>query len=356
MTKMNNKDNWKKAILQQNGQLKISDAVKNLSEAGQRIVLVVGDDRSLEGVICDGDIRHALLSGATLNSPIGEALNRSPRTCTDDFSKEELMKIFSEGNVLRIPIVDQSNIVVQLEYIEEHVTKKKRDNAVVLMAGGLGQRLHPLTDELPKPMLKVGDKPILETILRNLIEEGYSKFYFSVNYKSEIVEEHFGDGNQFDVSIEYLREKSRLGTAGALKLMPKQKDPFLVMNGDLLTKINFTGIFDFHSQTDAFATMGVKEYDMQIPYGVVKADGEKIIQIDEKPIQKIYVNAGIYVLKPETLDLIPPDTFFDMTSLFDQLISKNLKSTLFPIHEYWLDIGKMEDFEKAQTDYRAYFY
>jgi NDP-sugar pyrophosphorylase family protein len=227
---------------------------------------------------------------------------------------------------------------------------------VVIMAGGLGTRLTPITDEKSKPMVHVGPRPILETILDNCREHGFKNFYLSVNYKADMVKDYFGDGSRWDVSIRYLEESQRLGTAGPLSLLPKRPvKPFLVMNGDLLTKINLRQLLDFHAEHTAKATICVREYDFQVPYGVVRIKDHYVLSVDEKPVHRFFVNAGIYALDPDTLDLIPSDTLFDMTSLFQRLIEKSYQTAAFPIREYWLDIGRLNDLERAQVDYDGLF-
>ncbi|MGQ9826160.1 MAG: nucleotidyltransferase family protein, partial [Desulfotomaculales bacterium] len=236
------------------------------------------------------------------------------------------------------------------------INPKKRNNVVVIMAGGLGSRLRPLTDECPKPLLKVGGKPLLETILENFLEYGLYNFYFSVNYRAEMIREYFGDGSRWGANIEYINEEKRLGTAGALSLLPeKPKNTVLVMNGDLLTKINFEHLLDFHADTKADATMCVKEYNFQIPYGVVKTDRHRLIEIEEKPVKTFFISAGIYAIEPAVIDLIPRNTYFDMPGLFEKLIKENREAAVFPIREYWLDIGHKEDFERANGEFSEVF-
>jgi NDP-sugar pyrophosphorylase family protein len=224
------------------------------------------------------------------------------------------------------------------------------------MAGGLGSRLQPLTNECPKPMLRVGNKPILETILDNFIDYGFQRFYFAINYKADIITEHFGNGSKWGVDIRYLHEDRRLGTAGALSLLPEKIiDPLVVMNGDLLTKTNFKQLLDFHSLQAGLATMCVSEYDFQVPYGVVRTKDSRILGIDEKPIHRFFVNAGIYVLEPAALKSIPSATYFDMPSLFDCIIAIDFDTSVFPVREYWLDIGHMNDFDRACMEFPHVF-
>ena len=229
------------------------------------------------------------------------------------------------------------------------------------MAGGLGTRLRPLTEDCPKPLLKIGGTPVLETILEGFINKGFDTFYISVNYKAEMIESYFGDGSRWGVNIEYLRETQRLGTAGSIRLLPEKPDlPFLVMNGDLLTKVDFAQLLEFHLNnqklSSAMATMCVREYNMQIPYGVVRQEGNRLTRLDEKPIQRFFVNGGIYVFEPDMIDLIPEDEYFDMTHLFDKMMKNNHKTVVFQIREYWMDIGHKGDFETADGEYGEIFW
>ena len=226
---------------------------------------------------------------------------------------------------------------------------------VILMAGGLGSRLAPLTDSCPKPLLKVGNQPVLETLIENFLENGFHHFLISVNFQSEMIENYFQDGRQWGASIKYLREKKPLGTAGALGLLEEiPEQPLIVMNGDLLTKLNFRGLLEFHEEHDAPITMCVREYDFQIPYGVVKLDGSYASALEEKPVHKFFVNAGVYVINQEILTSIPKNQYYNMTDLITPLLEKK-KVASFPIHEYWIDIGKVEDLRQAHGEYETVF-
>ena len=228
--------------------------------------------------------------------------------------------------------------------------------SVILMLGGQGTRLLPLTQETPKPMLSVGDKPLLETIVGNFAAQGFKNFYFSVNYKADIIERHFGEGSRFGINISYLYEKQPMGTAGALSLLPERPEgPLIVMNGDILTNSNFRHLIDFHRQNKAMATMCVREYEQQVPYGIVQTSGTKLQSITEKPMQTYFVNAGIYVIDPEALDYVPKGQYFDMPQLFDALKQADEDPAVFPIREYWLDIGRHEDLERARAEYGKIF-
>lgn len=224
------------------------------------------------------------------------------------------------------------------------------------MAGGLGTRLRPLTQDIPKPLLKVGNKPILETIIKNFANHGFVNITISLNYKGEMIKDYFGDGSNFGVNIDYVEENMRLGTAGALSLIEnKPNEAFFVMNADLLTDVNFSHLLDFHSFSNSDATMCVREYEYQVPYGVIEVEESNVTSIVEKPIQKFFVNAGIYVLSPKVFDYIPKNEFYDMPTLFNTFIEKEKRVISFPIHEYWLDIGRMSDFEQAQSEYFRVF-
>jgi NDP-sugar pyrophosphorylase family protein len=256
----------------------------------------------------------------------------------------------------QIPVLDATWRVVGLEVLDDLLKPQPKTNPVVLMAGGLGSRLRPLTDECPKPLLRVGTKPILETILEAFIEHGFNRFYVSVNYKAEMIEAYFGDGSRWGATIEYLREKERLGTAGALSLLPEPPvEPVFVMNGDLLTRLNFAHLLDFHTAHGSVATMCVREYEMQVPYGVIKTRSHRILDIHEKPTERYLVNAGVYVLQPDALALIPRDRSFDMPDLFKRLMDRGGDTAVFPIREYWMDIGQMDDFHRANGHFEEVF-
>jgi len=340
--------NWKNVLVSPDSSIR--ETIHILDKGALRIALVVDISNRLIGTVSDGDIRRGILKGIDLDNKVSQVMNTSPLVSTKFESRENISLLMRQKQIHQIPLVDEEGFLIGLELIDSFITEPLRDNWVVLMAGGLGTRLKPLTADMPKPLLVVGSRPILETILNNFISCGFSQFFISVNYKSEMIEDYFGDGSKWGVIIRYLREDIKLGTAGALDLLPdKPTAPLLVMNGDVLTKINLQQLLDFHTEHNACATMCVREYDFQVPYGVVKINDHRIVSIEEKPIQRFFVNAGIYVLEPEAIEMIPHNTFFDMPSLFDKLIALDKATSVFPIREYWLDIGRMEDFERAQT-------
>lgn len=327
-----------------------------IDKGARQIALVVDENDRLLGTVTDGDIRRGLLKGKSLHDPVSDVMNAYPIVASPYDTKEDILALMKLRQLHQIPVVDEDGRILRVEILDDLLRPAKRDNIVVLMAGGLGTRLRPLTHECPKPLLKVGNKPILETILLNFIEHGFYRFYLSVNYKADMIKEYFGDGSRWNVEIRYLHEEKSLGTAGALSLLPEVPDaPFFVMNGDLLTKVNFGQLLDFHRTHRAYATMCVREYDHQVPYGVVRLNRHQLLGIEEKPVQRFFVNAGIYVLEPDTLSLIPENDFFDMPSLFELLVQQEKQTIAFPIREYWLDIGRLADFERANLEFAEVF-
>lgn len=334
----------------------IKEALEILDKSSKQILLVVDKTGKLIGTVNDGDIRRGLLKGFGLNDCIDPIYFKEPTIASVNDSRESIIRIASTKKIHQIPIVDSYGNLVGLEILDELITREAKSTPVVLMAGGLGTRLGELTKNTPKPMLHVGNKPILETIIENFSKYGYRNFLISVNYLSHIIEEYFGDGSKHGVKIQYVHETKRLGTAGALSLMnDKLKEPFFVMNGDLLTNVNFEHLHNFHLSQNAMGTMAIREYDVQVPYGVVNIDNNKITSIIEKPVHKFFVSAGVYMLSPKALSLIPNDDFFDMPSLFESMIAGGGTAASFPLHEYWLDIGRMSDYEQANHEYRKVF-
>ena len=321
-----------------------------------KIALVVGDKDRLIGTITDGDIRRGLLKGLGMEDVILDIYNPNPIVAGIDDKKEKIIALAVENRIYQIPLVNEFFQVVKLAEIDHLLKREKYANSVVLMAGGQGLRLRPMTNDTPKPMLLVGGKPILETVIRSFRDNGFTNFYISLNYLGEQIKDYFGDGSSLDVNISYLEEDSKMGTAGALSLIAeKQSLPILVMNGDILTGVNFENLLDFHQRGGASATMCIREYGMEVPFGVVGLNQSNIISIEEKPVQHFFVNAGIYVLNPELMDLIPANEVTDMTTVFEKLVADKKTILSFPIREYWMDIGKPEDFKKAEEDFKKYF-
>jgi dTDP-glucose pyrophosphorylase len=350
---MTTKD-WKKTLISPD--TPILEAMRIIDTSSMQISLVVEAEHRLVGVVTDGDIRRGILKGISLDQPVHLIMNQQFTSLGLGASHAEILHLMKLNELRQIPVVDNRGRVVDLKVLEDLVQAVPKDNWVVLMAGGLGSRMRPLTDDCPKPLLSVKNKPILEIILENFIEYGFHNFFIAVNYKAEMIEANFGDGRRWGVTIEYLREERQMGTAGALGLLPEHpKLPFVVMNGDLLTKINFQHLLDFHQAHKARALMCVREYNFQVPYGVVTIDQHRLKSIDEKPIQRFFVNAGIYVLEPEVLELIPKNKHLDMTTFFELIIGKGYETVAFPIREYWMDIGRFDDYQRANSDYKEVF-
>lgn len=334
----------------------IREALQIIDSGAMQIAIIVDEDKQLIGTLTDGDIRRALINNLTLDDHIESIIFRTPTVAMLGETQEEILQKALRKKLHQIPIVDQNNRVIGLKEIDELVKPHLKTNKVILMVGGLGNRLRPLTENTPKPMLKVGNKPILQTIIEKFTAYGFTNITLCVNYKSHIIKDYFGDGSGFGAKIDYVFEKERMGTAGALSLLTTApNEPFFVMNGDLLTNVNFEHLLDYHSSNNAIATMCVREYDFQVPYGVVHIEEGHIRSIQEKPIHKFFVSAGIYMLSPKALTIIPQNEFYDMPSLFETLIHEGQKTISFPIREYWLDIGHMEEYEKAQIEYYEVF-
>ncbi|MDF1589761.1 MAG: nucleotidyltransferase family protein [Gammaproteobacteria bacterium] len=337
-------------------QLTLKEAMLKLDQTALQVLLVVDSDSKLLGTITDGDIRRGLLKGLGLDEVIESIVFTTPTIGYINETNQEIIKKAVAKKLHQIPIVDAERRVVGLKEIDELLKPDIKPNKVVLMVGGLGTRLHPLTQDTPKPMLKVGDKPILQTIVERFASYGFVNIVMCVNFKAETIQSYFGDGKEFGANIEYVLEQERMGTAGALSLLTtKPSEPFFVMNGDLLTNVNFESLLDYHQTHQAVATMCVREYDFQVPYGVVNIDGHKVTSIIEKPVHNFFVSAGIYMLSPQTLDLIPNGEYYDMPTLFETLIEQNQNTVSFPIHEYWLDIGRMNEYEQANREYSGVF-
>jgi dTDP-glucose pyrophosphorylase len=345
---------WQPLIISPTSPLR--DALDIINARDAKIALVCDENGKLVGTVTDGDVRRALLADQDLRTPVAAAMNKSPATASPDTARDAVRARMHALHILQVPVVDADGRPVGLHLLAELDAPKEHPNWVVLMAGGRGQRLHPLTESLPKPMLTMGGRPILETILMSFVEQGFRRFYVSVNYRAEAIREHFGDGSKWGAKIEYLHETESMGTAGSLSLLPSVPTaPVLVMNADLLTKMNFEAMLNHHHAHNASATMCVREYSMQVPFGVVKFDHERITELVEKPVSSYFINAGIYLLSPSALARIPHATRYDMPSLFTDLIANGQPCCSFPIHEYWIDIGRFSDLEQAHREFEMHF-
>ena len=334
----------------------IKEALKIIDLGAVKFTIVVDKNDKLIGTLTDGDTRRAFLDGKTLDDKIETIYFKEPTVVSVNNTKEEIINLCTSKKIYQIPVVDNEGRVVSIDLLDELLKPEVHPNKVILMVGGLGTRLRPLTENTPKPMLHVGGKPILQTIVEKFISYGFVNIVMCVGYKSNIIQDFFEDGSRFGANIEYILEEKRMGTAGALSLLETKPDePFFVMNGDLLTNVNFEHLLEFHLANDSIATMCVREYDFQVPYGVVNIKNGKILSIEEKPVQKFFVSAGIYMLSPDCVSCIPENEFYDMPTLFEKLISMNENTVSFPLREYWLDIGRMEEYEKANQEYHEVF-
>jgi len=337
----------------------IRQAMACIGRNEKGIVLITDEERRLLGTITDGDVRRAMLAGQSLDAPIGELLTckvnspyPEPVTAPIGTERSALLGLMREHVVRHVPLLDNDGRVVGLVTLDELLPDQVLPLQAVIMAGGFGTRLRPLTEDLPKPMLPVGDRPLMELIIEQLHHAGIRRVNITTHYMSEKIVEHFGDGCDFGVELDYVTEEQPLGTAGALGLMKVPDEPLLVINGDILTRMDFRAMLDYHREQDADLTVGVRKYDLQVPYGVIECEGPRVRQVREKPLLRFFVNAGIYLLEPSVHHYIPTGCHFDMTDLIQRLLEEKRPVVSFPIVEYWLDIGRSVDYEQAQEDLR----
>lgn len=330
----------------------LSEVIETIDRGAAQIALVVDANRKLLGVVTDGDIRRALLGGKTLASLARDVMFLSFRSVSNSTDKAEVFSLMRRNKLRQVPVLDDQGRVVMLFLLDDFVQPKRLSNHVVIMAGGEGKRLHPLTQSCPKPMLSIGGKPMLEIILGQCIDAGFQNFFLSVNYLKDHIKDHFGDGSRWNVRIEYLEEVQPLGTAGALSLLPERSiEPILVLNGDILTRVDYARLLEFHIEGREEATVCVREHETQIPYGVVQLGESRVLSVEEKPVLRHHVNAGIYLLNPVLLDLVPANLFFDMPQLLEKVLQNQFGVNAFPIHEQWLDVGHPETLNLAYREW-----
>jgi dTDP-glucose pyrophosphorylase len=340
-------ERWRKALLPAQSSLK--QAIRNLDESALQIALVVSTDGVLLGTVTDGDIRRGLLRGMEMASPIESIVHHDPLVAPTQVSRETALQIMRANKIRQLPIVDDARRVVGLHLWDELMTPADRANLVVIMAGGQGLRLRPHTENCPKPLLPVAGKPMLEHIIERARGEGFHRFVVAVHYLGHMIEEYFGDGSRWNVRIDYLRESSPLGTAGAIGLLaPRPEAAFVVTNGDVLTDIRYGELLDFHRRHAASATMAVRVHEWQHPFGVVRTQGVDIVGFEEKPVARTHINAGIYVLEPAALEALNPGEHCDMPVVFGRLQERNARTIAYPMHEPWLDVGQPRDLESAE--------
>ena len=332
---------------------KIIEVIDVIDKGACQVALIVDEFDRLIGTVTDGDIRRALLKGETLETPINRVMQHKFTALPDSATDSDAMLVMTREKLQQIPALDANGRVVKLFILDDLIKAESFSNTVVIMAGGEGKRLHPLTQDCPKPMLLVNGKPILEIILEHCINAGFKNFYFAVNYLKEQICDHFKDGASWRVSIKYINEEQPLGTAGALSLLPfHPKEPILVLNGDVLTRVDYKHLLRFHSEQSAGATVCVREHYTEIPFGVVHVNNLHIYKLQEKPRLSNYVNCGIYLIDPELLRLVPENSFFDMPDLLELALGKQYPIVAFPIHEYWLDIGFPSTLQKAIGEWK----
>jgi dTDP-glucose pyrophosphorylase len=341
---------WKSVLV--SPQATIRDALKVINAARSQFAMVVDADGRLLGTLSDGDVRRGLLDNASLEDVVGKCMCREPKVAKSGQSPEDILMLMRRSGLHQIPILDADHRVIGLKTVDDFLCLDNRENPVVIMAGGMGSRLNELTRDQPKPMLPVGGRPLLEMIVNRFVKQGFSRIWLSVNYRAEVIEGYFGDGLGFSAEIRYLREGKRLGTAGALSLLPpKIEQPVIVSNADLVANLDYPELVDAHTSSGAVATMAVREHEYSIPFGVVMESGGWIERIDEKPVHRVVVNAGVYVLSPEAIRRVPQDTYFEMPQLFENLIAERQLVYCHRLNGYWLDIGHRTDYEKANADF-----
>ena len=344
-----NEQLWSQAVLPIDSNIK--EAVQVLNEVSLRIVLVTDATGALIGTISDGDIRRGLLRGLDLASPIESIVHHDALVVPPNLSRDVVVRLMTANKIQQIPIVDEQMHVVGLHLWDQINASTTRSNIMVIMAGGKGSRLHPQTEKCPKPLLPIAGKPILEHIIERAKVEGFSHFILAIYHLGHMIEEYFGNGDALGVKIEYLREESPLGTAGALSLLnPLPESAFVVTNGDVITDIRYGELLDFHIQHSATATMAVRVHEWQNPFGVVQTQGIEIIGYEEKPVSRSHINAGVYVIEPSAMQHLVKSVPCDMPALFELLQIEADKVVAYPIHERWIDVGRPDDLRIAGMD------
>jgi dTDP-glucose pyrophosphorylase len=327
----------------------LREGMMTLERCGCEIVLMTDDAGLLLGIATDGDIRRALLRGAALDDGLADHVKRNFVYVSPSVGRAEVLDIMSARRITQVPVLDGNRRLVGLHLLHDIVGSPERPNWAVVMAGGRGTRLAPLTQDVPKPMIRVAGRPILERIVLHIVSYGIREIFLAVNYLGEQVVEHFGDGGQLGCRIRYLLEDRPLGTGGALALLPEAPPgPLLVMNGDLVTQANLGGMLDAHARGGAAVTIGVRRYLHTVPFGCVTADRDRVTGFEEKPTLSRIVNAGIYVLDPALLSSVERNVEFPITSLFEGCLRRGEQVRTFEIEEDWMDVGQREQLQKAR--------
>lgn len=326
----------------------VMDALRQLTAHTIDILLAVDDKNIVTGLITDGDLRRGLVSGKTLESPVSDIMNTRFSSVGEGQDRAYLLDFMMARSIRHLPVIGQDKKLKGIHFLSHIIGNAPKPNIAVIMAGGKGLRLRPLTEYCPKPMLKVAGRPILERLVLHLVSHGITNIYISLNYMGEVIEDFFKDGAQYGCTIRYLKEDRPLGSGGALSLLPHQPDhPFIVMNGDLVTDIDIGSLLDFHTSRAAAACIASKRHYTKISYGVVEKKGDEFLGISEKPTIEHEINTGTYVLSPECLKEIPREENFAITELFELLRRKGKKICVFETQDEWIDIGQPDDLKKA---------
>jgi dTDP-glucose pyrophosphorylase/CBS domain-containing protein len=339
----------------------IRQAIALIDQNEKGIVLVTDEEKRLLGTITDGDVRRAMLVGDTLETPLSRLLARKagskysqPLTAPAGTERAALLQLMKDHELRHIPLVDASGHVAGLATLDDLLPDNVLPLQAVIMAGGFGVRLQPLTESMPKPMLPVGDRPLMELTLEQLRQAGIRRVNITTHYMPEKIIDHFGDGSNFGVELNYVNEDRPLGTAGALALLETPQEPLLIINGDILTRVDFRAMLNYHREQKAELTVAVRQYDIQVPYGILECEGFRVCQVREKPLLRFLANAGIYLMEPSVHSYIPNGRRYDMTDLIQRLITESRIVVSFPIIEYWLDIGQHADYSRAQADIKTF--
>lgn len=329
----------------------VREALIKLDKLGSDAILFVTDDlNKLTGSLTDGDLRRGFIKGLGFDNPIADFIQGNPKFIFDDEYNQAKLEDFKDRNFKIIPILNRENQIVDILNFREKSTIIPAD--AVIMAGGKGTRLRPLTEKTPKPLLIVGDKPIIEYNIDRLAKIGVENIHISINYLGEQLEDYFGDGSNKKLNIKYLKEDKPLGTIGSILLADEfEHEDIFVMNSDLLTNIDFADFYKSYKESGADMAVAATSYHVDVPYAVLETDGKnKVKSLKEKPRYTYFSNAGIYLMKKSLLEMIPKDEFYDITDLMENVLSMDNILITYPINGYWLDIGKPEDFKKAQED------
>ena len=330
----------------------ISEAMAQLDKAATGVLLICDKSRHLLGLLTDGDFRRAILKRKPLTEPCATIASSHPVTAPISVSSSEAFSLMSEHDISQLPLVDSEGRVQKLILSQDIVPNRELGLSAMVMAGGFGTRLFPLTEKVPKPMLPIDGRPLLELTIDQLRRAGIKNVNVTTHYLPEAISDHFGNGETFGVRLNYLQEEHPLGTAGGIRLLKQFDETMLVINGDILTGAPFAAMLDYHRAYHADLTVGVRKYEVQVPFGVVDCEDVHVKGVEEKPSLSFFINAGTYLIEPSVRDFIPAGERFDMTELINKLIEAGRTVVSFPIMEYWLDMGRHEDYAKAQQDVR----